>query len=148
MSEGDKLPDSNHFSRYCSGATIHTDGSVDPSAFKLRILKGGKKEDKASVNWAEYHTTDMDDAIDDIWKIIKRVKRPSVDDNSVMALLNVGGTISHVAENSPDKRQLEVRHHPNDRNLSHSGIHNLELDDEIVLELIVQTIKKTYPNCP
>lgn len=47
--KGDRIPDVDHIARYCGGATVHEDGSIDGVAFRLR---GG--ETFLSVNWLEY----------------------------------------------------------------------------------------------
>ena len=45
----DRVPDTDHISRYCGGAQILPDGRISGTAFRLREL-----EEYLSVNWLEY----------------------------------------------------------------------------------------------
>ncbi len=45
---------------------------------------------------------------------------------------------------SPDGRNLEVLHDPLMNDPSHSGIYNLKQDDELIAELILETVRESY----
>ena len=50
-----------------------------------------------------------------------------------------------VLQESPDARNLVVFHDPQLNDPSHSGISNLKEDDELIAELIHETILETHP---
>ena len=45
---------------------------------------------------------------------------------------------------SPDGRNLEVLHDPLIDDLSHSGICNLKQNEELIAELILETVREFY----
>lgn len=135
MNRGD-VPDNDHIVRYVPAAQIFTDDSVDSSNFRPRDL-GGKPETYVSVNWVEYHNPKISDGVKDIRPLNKRIKGCS--DDSALALLNVGCSIQYVYQST--NRRLDIYHHWNVNNPSHSGIHNLKLnDDDLIFESICETI--------
>lgn len=146
----DDLPKNDHVTRYCPNTQIHEDGSIDPAAFSLRMLNG-KVEEYLSLNWIEYHGSDRSLALEEIGKIVKRIR--AYTDESVLAILNVGNCIDNVKNFSDDGRELKIRHVANKanvksfkRNPSHSGVFNLKIDDDIVLELIAESISEKHNN--
>ena len=62
-----------------------------------------------------------------------------------IAVLHVGEVHEKVLTESPHGRNLEVLHDPTDNDRSHSGIYGLQQDDELIAELILETIHETYP---
>jgi len=143
--KGDALPDTDHVSRYCGGAQVKPDGTPSGKAFRLRMLRDGP-EPYLSVNWLEFlEKADRTGEIEEIRQVLSRKLR--LGSRAKIAVLNVGETVDHVHRNSEDRRVLRVSHEPetNPPDPSHSGIHNLRLDDELIAELIAQTIKKVYP---
>ncbi len=67
-----------------------------------------------------------------------------------IAVLNVGQVYEKVLIESPDGRKLEILHDPildklEIKDPSHSGIYNLKQDDELIAELILETIRETNP---
>ncbi|MEE8553789.1 MAG: hypothetical protein V3S72_10855 [Desulfobacterales bacterium] len=64
-----------------------------------------------------------------------------------IAILNVGEVCEKVQTESPDERKLDILHDPieNDHiDISHSGIYNLRADDELIAELILETVSETH----
>jgi hypothetical protein len=61
-----------------------------------------------------------------------------------IAVLNSGEVRHRVKTESPDSRNLEILHEPLCSDPSHSGIYNLREDDELIAELILQTVRETY----
>ena len=59
-------------------------------------------------------------------------------------LRDVGEVRKKVLIESPDGRNLEVLHAPLMNDPSHSGIYNLKQDDELIAELILETICESY----
>ncbi|GAH32713.1 unnamed protein product, partial [marine sediment metagenome] len=61
-----------------------------------------------------------------------------------IAILNVGEVRKKVLTESPDGRNLEVLHNPLINDLSHSRIYNLKQDEELIAELILETVRESY----
>ena len=141
--KGDPVPDSDHISRYCGGAQIDN-GKITGKAFRLR-KRTGSEEKYLSVNWLEFlKKADRDAEIEEIRKVFSR-KDFQLGTQAKFAVLNVGSTRTHVRTRSPDSRDLRILHEPEVDDPSHSGIHNLRLEDELIAELIAQTVKETHP---
>jgi len=68
----------------------------------------------------------------------------SVGARAKIAVLNVGEVRKKVLTESPDGRNLEVLHAPLMNDPSHSGIYNLKQDDELIAELILETVRESY----
>jgi hypothetical protein len=62
-----------------------------------------------------------------------------------IAVLNVGEVRQKVLMGSPDNRELEFLHDPEDNDLSHSGIYKLKYEDELIAELICETVQEIHP---
>ena len=63
-----------------------------------------------------------------------------------LPILNVGEIRNIVRTESPDNRNIEVLHDPiPGGDQSHSGVYNLEQDNEFIAELILETICENYP---
>ena len=140
----DKVPDKDHITRLCLPSKIE-DGKIQASAFMLRTDEKG-----LSVNWLEIlNCTDREDEISEIRNVYSA--KFTVSKNAELAVLNVGELCQKVVEESPDHRTLEVFHTPiisSGSELgdpSHSEIYNLIPDNELIAELILQTIQQTYP---
>ena len=140
----DKVPDKDHIARLCLPSKIE-DEKIQASAFMLR-----KDEKELSVNWLEFlNCTDRDDEISEIRNVYSA--KFTVSKTAKLAVLNVGELRMKIAEESPDHRTLEVVHTPiissgpDLGDPSHSEIYNLMPDNELIAELILQTIQQTYP---
>jgi hypothetical protein len=134
---GDVIPDKNHISRYCK-ATQVADGQIQSTAFMLRA-----GEESLSVNWLEFlKCSSRDSEIGELRRIYATKLR--VGARAKIAVLNVGGVREKVRSESPDGRNLDVLHNPETEDPSHSGIYNLKQDDELIAELILETVRETY----
>lgn len=130
------IPDTNHVSRYCPKKQITTNGRVSGAAFQLRSIDKGL----LSVNWNEkLELTSRDQEIKALSAIyaVKMPKYPIT--GSSISILNVGKTKNYVLDNSEDKRLLEFFHNPTADD-SHASIKNIILGEDVVPELIAETV--------
>ena len=135
--KGDKIPDQNHIARYCS-PKHNSDGQIQATAFMLR---SGEKS--LSVNCLELlNCSSRGNEVAQIRRIYEA--KLSVGARARIAILNVGEVRNHVLDESPDRRNLEVLHDPQSEDPSHSGIYNLREEDELIAELILETVQETY----
>ena len=135
------LPSDNHIGRYCGGSHVDEDSDVDGTAFRLRA-----GEEYLSVNWLEYLAKENEEQIEAL-RAVYRSKFNKVGKTARIAKLNVGEMIEHVRSESPDSVQLEVIHEPINTppvDPSHSGIHNIPEDDDLVADLIAEAVLDTY----
>ena len=138
--KGQAVPDSDHVARYCRPSTMQN-GEISPTAFMVR-----ETEQYLSVNWLEQlKRSDRASQISGLQKLyLKKFNRVSA--SARIAILNVGTLRSKVADESPDRRLLRVVHEPEEPDdPSHSGIYEIHHDDEIIAELIAQTVMETHP---
>ena len=81
----DRVPDTDHISRYCGGARILPDGSISGAAFHLRGL-----EEYLSVNWLEYpRLGDRDSEIAEVRRVFG-AKGRKLGTTARLAVLNTG----------------------------------------------------------
>ena len=136
--KGDKIPDQNHVARFCRPWQA-PDGHVEATAFMAR-----SDESSMSVNWLEFlKCSNREKEIAELRNIYSA--KFSVGSRAKIAIVNVGEVREKVLMESPDSRKLEVLHDPLENDPSHSGIYNLRNDDELIAELILETIVETYP---
>lgn len=137
--EGDKIPEKDNIARFCAPKTA-PDGEIQATAFMLRA-----GEENLSVNWLEsLNCLNRDSEIMEIQKVYSTKLNVGV--KAKIAVLNVGEFCKKVQTESSDKRNLDVLHNPEDEiDPSHSGIYNMRPDQELIAELIHQTIRETYP---
>jgi len=139
--KGDILPNEDHIARFCRPMQIE-DGQIKPSAFIVRK----DYDDSLSVNWLEIlNCLSREKEIAALRNIY--AKKLYVGATAKIAVLHVGEVIKKVFEASVDSRVLEIKHNPENNDLSHSGIYNLKYDDIEIARLILQTVHKTeiYP---
>ena len=137
--KGDKIPDRHHIARYCR-PTQAPEGQIQATAFMLR-----KDEESLSVNWLEFVTCpNRGSEIAELQRIFSE-KLTRVSRNAMFVVLGVGTMRKKVLQESPDARNLVVLHDPQVNDPSHSGIYNLKEDDELIAELIRETILETHP---
>jgi len=135
--KGDKIPDQHHIARYCR-STHASDGQIQATAFMLR-----SGEESLSVNCLELlNCSGRENKVAQLRRIY--ATKLSVGARAKIAVLNVGEARNHVLAESPDRRNLEVLHDPQSEDPSHSGIYNLREDDELIAELILETVRETY----
>ncbi|RJQ46679.1 MAG: hypothetical protein C4538_06305 [Nitrospiraceae bacterium] len=137
--KGDKIPDQDHVARYCS--PIHApEGEIQATAFMLRAV-----DKSLSINWLEYfRCLNREDEIAELRKAYS-AKKLIIKAKGKIAVLNVGEVCEKVLTESPNNRKLEILHDPSENDPSHSGIYNIRSDDELIAELILETVSETYP---
>lgn len=138
----DIIPDEDHIARYCKPSKISEDGQIEFGAFMLR-----KDEEGLSVDWLELlNCSSRESEILEMRKIYPL--RLAVGAKAKIAILKVGEVRKKVQTESLDKRILKVIHEPlvDDPSVvdPHSEIYNLKQDDELIAELIRETICETY----
>ncbi len=137
--KGDTIPDQDHVARYCKG-TQAPGGEIQATAFMLR-----KDEESLSVNWLEFlKCLNRESEVAELQRIFGQ-KLSRVGRNARIAILKVGVMREAVLQGSSDARNLAVLHAPELNDSSHSGIYNLKEDDDLIAELIRQTIIDTQP---
>ena len=135
--KGSVIPDNDHVARLCLPKHVD-DGQIQATAFLLRA-----GEESLSVNWLEFlKCQNRESEIDEIRAVYS--KKFTIGKRARIAILNVGETRKKVLTESPDGRNLEVLHAPLMNDPSHSGIYNLKQDDELVAELILETVRESY----
>ncbi|MEK6681445.1 MAG: hypothetical protein AABY79_05710 [Nitrospirota bacterium] len=137
--KGDKISDQDYVARYCKPTTA-PNGQIQATAFMLR-----KGEESLSVNWLEFFK--CSNRLSEIAELRKtyHAKLNNVGAGAKIAVLNVGEVLEKVRAESPDGRNIEALHDPEINDQSHSGIYNLKQDDELIAELICETVRETYP---
>jgi hypothetical protein len=139
--KGQKIPNEHHVARYCKPWQC-PDGQIQATAFFLRM---DIDEESLSVNWMEFlNCPDRESEIAQLRNIYS-AKFERVAARAKIAVLNVGDVRKKVFAESQDRRDLEFLHDPEVDDLSHSVIHNLKPDNELIAELIVQTVREDYP---
>ena len=138
---GDKIPDPDHISRFCRPMQA-PEGQIQATAFMLRSV-----DNYLSVTWLEnLNCSSRDHEINEIRNIYS--EKFKVGARAKIAVLNVGKVREKVLTESPDKRNIEVLHEPIENDMydpSHSGIYNLKQDDELIAELILETVHEVHP---
>ena len=137
--KGQVVPDSDHVARYCKASTVEG-GEVQATAFMLR-----EGEAYLSVNWLEdLNCSDRRSEVSALQDLYSR--KLSVGTMARIAILNVGAFRTKVAQESPDIRRLRVLHEPIiPEDPSHAGIYDISSDDEIIAELIAQSVLEKHP---
>ncbi len=139
--KGDTIPDQHHIARYCKPTQV-PGGQIQATAFMLR-----KRDASLSVNWLEFlNRLNRENEIAELRNTY--AAKLTVGAHAKIAVLNVGEVREKVLTESPDRRNLEILHDPQSRTVndpSHSGIYNLKHDDELIAELILETVRETYP---
>lgn len=135
--KGETIPDQDHIARLCQPKHIDEE-LIQASAFMLR-----EDEESLSVNCMEFlNCSSRESEITEIRTVFS--KKLHIGVRARLAVLNVGETRNKVLTESFDDRNLEVLHDPSTYDPSHSGIYNLKQDDDLIAELILETIQETY----
>ncbi|MDY6932982.1 MAG: hypothetical protein SVZ03_02010 [Spirochaetota bacterium] len=135
--KGEKIPDQDHISRFCRPMQA-PEGQIQATAFMLR-----EGEESLSVNWLEFlNCSSRENEITKIRTIYSETF--AVGARAKIAILNVGEVRKKVLKESQDSRNLEVFHNPIINDPSHSGIYNLKQDNELIAELILETVRESY----
>jgi hypothetical protein len=115
------------------------EGQIQAAVFILR-----EGEESLSVNWLEFlKCISRESEITNIRTIYSQ-KMSRVGARARIAILHVGEIRNKVLTESPDSRNLEVLHDPSKDDPSHSGIYNLKQDNELIAELILETVSESY----
>ncbi len=135
--KGETIPDQNHIARFCRPMQA-PEGQIQATAFMLRA-----DDESLSVNWLEF--LDCSNRENEITKMRTIYSETfTVGARARIAILNVGEVRKKVLTESQDGRNLEVLHTPLTNDPSHSGIYNLKQDDELIAELILETVRESY----
>lgn len=111
-------------------------------------MRKDRDEDYLSVNWLEFlGRPSRSDEIEEIRRVYG-LKGFTVRSKGRFAVLNVGRIRGTVRDGTEDKRVLDARHMPSINDPSHSGIHNIGPDHELIAELIREAVIDTYQACP
>lgn len=139
------VPDDHHVSRLCGFSQLENDGRPNGMAF-LPKVKAGVLEDYLSVNWLEcICPTDRAVALDGVRAALlaKKLKLPAT---GCLAVLNVGATRNYVRSETEDKRELTFAHEPMPpEDISHSGIYGLQHEQDLVADLVADTVIEVAP---
>ena len=101
-------------------------------------------EERLSVNWLEFlECSSRDNEIIEIRKIYSQKFR-RVGAQAKIAVLNVGEIRENVLKKTQNGRNLEVLHEPLENDPSHTEIYNLRPDEELIAELILETICESH----
>jgi hypothetical protein len=137
--KGDSLPEQDHISRYCSAIHCTENGKVTGTAFQLR-----QRDDYLSVNWLEFlRLNHRQEEIGVIREILR--SKLTLGSKAKIAILNIGEIIKYVRSNSLDSRKLSILHEPENNDPSHSGIYGYGYDDQLIADLIAETIQEIHP---
>ncbi len=136
------IPPDHHVSRYCGGGSLSKYGEVTGPSFFLK-----DDEEYLSVNWLELlRLGDRDSEIEEVRRVLGT--KLKVGSTAKIAVLNVGDTQDHVRQNSRDHRDLMILHRPDEPpdkpDESHSGIFDTKEGEQLIAELIAQTVLETY----
>ena len=143
--QGQPLPESDHIARYCGGASVYEDGSIDGSAFRLK-RKGGAWEEYLSVNWLEFLGTDNRTEQLVALRAVLTQKGFKLGATSRFAVHGVGALRDYVRYKSPEATDLSVRHEPFDDDQSHSSIYGLRPEeDDLISDLIAEAVEELLP---
>lgn len=143
--KGDLVPNRDHIARLCGGSHVNEDDSISGTAFRLREISG-QTEEYLSVNWLEFlKKKNRAEEIAKIQEILAAKLPRGIGTRARIAVLNVGEMCGRVRKDSVDKRNLRVSHEPQTDDPCHGGIFNLKLEDEIIVDMIAQTIKEIHP---
>jgi hypothetical protein len=118
-------------------------GEVTAAAFQLTP---GKEQEHISVNWLEFlELPDRKSEIAEIRRVLA-AKGLTLRRTGRFAVLQVGEVLDFVRTEAPDSRDLQILHEPEPDDPSHSGIFGLGLglEDDLIAELIAQTVNETH----
>lgn len=147
MNKGECLPDTDHVTRYVSFLRINpSTGLPSGAAFE----RGPKDHDGPSFNWVEYFGLDtIEDAVEAIRDIFENEKEFDLGARAIFALLHIGTTATAVSEETKVERGLAFIYDPidkpNEKDPSHVIVPEIKLEDEVIAEVIAETVIGTFP---
>lgn len=108
-----------------------------------------KSEESLSVNWLEFFELHSREGSISALRKTYYSKFNRIGARAKLAVLNIGEVCDKILKESPDRRKLEILHDPEItqeyEDPSHSGIYHLCHDDELIAELILETVRAIYP---
>ncbi len=138
--QGECIPDDHNVARLCNRATsLDEENNPTAEAFKLR-----SDELYLSVNWIEFlNLANAAQAIAELQRVY--ASKLTVSKRARIATLNVRRVREHVRSGA--HRAIRVLHEPEERDRSHSGMHDIPKHDDALLvgELIAEVVEKLYP---
>jgi len=138
--KGDHLPADNHISRYCKFTTLSEEtGQPLGTAFMPRP----NKDKFLSVNWLEYFG---DIGIEAQLTEIRTHINLKIKKSGRFSVLEVGNTLEYVNKNND--KEICITHEPSNGDPSHSGIRGYSHEDEMVGDLIAETVNSVHPAIP
>jgi hypothetical protein len=101
-------------------------------------------DESLSVNWLEYFK--LNNREEEISKIQKLYggKFRNISPNARIVVINVGEARNKVLLESEDGRNLKFKHDRSIGDPSHSGIYNLNPDNEMIAELILSVVDQEH----
>jgi hypothetical protein len=123
---------------------VHPDGTVDGSAFLLRERSPGGREEYLSVNWLEWFPhRDRPDQLQVLRAVL--AAKLHIKASYRLGVLNVGKMREHVRTTATDRPNVRVLHEPEPGDESHAGIHGVQPAEEVIGELIAETVEEVVP---
>lgn len=127
------IPSAHRVARYCRPSSLDN-GRVTGRSFSVR-----PKEAYVSINWIErLKLQSIEEVISELWRIYSQ--KLQVNSSAKIAVLKVGATIDFVKKESLDNRVLTFENEPTETDPSHSGIYGYLSTDNLIAELIAQTV--------
>jgi hypothetical protein len=105
-------------------------------------------EEVLSVNWLDcLGLSDRAAELAEIWRVLGL--KLKIRGNAKLAVLNVGNARSTVQAGTPDRRNIDILHDPDEKpgawtDPSHSSILHLQQEDLVVAEQLALCIDETY----
>lgn len=132
------LPDNDHIVRYCF--KDNGGSSITGAHFQARKRDNGS----LSVNWLECMSQEQRASQIQTVKDFYRSKFSSPKSEDKIAVLNVKETIDYVHHNDPNNKIIKIIHRKTKNDPCHCGVEDLALDDDLIFELLAQTVKEQY----
>ena len=136
MMEVAEIEDSFDCARLTKASQLLEDGNVDGSAFALR-----QGEQCLSWNCISLLPGDRRSQFDALRAIL--AEKLNLRRTSRLSVVNVGYTKKLVKEHADT--DLEFRHMPEDDDPTHCGMYGLEMNDEVVQDLIAESVSDIVP---
>lgn len=142
MMTGDTINNDNHVSRLCGRSKCGSRGHPLGAAFMLR----SGKDNYLSVNWLEQtQAASRDDQLKIIRNHLLDAGIEKLPRNGKLAILHLASSFDFVKNNSPDARELRACREPLRNAPSHVGIYGYGPNDELIADLLAETVSETHP---
>ena len=124
-----EIKDAFDCARFTKATQVREDGGVEGDAFALR-----EDEEYLSLNCVDLFSGDREDQLRSLRFVIN--KKLKVSRSAVFSIINVGDTKRLVAPYA----SLDFLHEPEPGDETHCGLYGLEYNDEVVQDLIAESI--------